>query len=217
MRRWGSRPGSAALLLAVALVAPASRAAALEARAEDLKGRPVENAVIAAHRVEGDEPVMASPDVQVIDQVDKEFIPGVKAVRVGTPISFPNGDNIRHHVYSFSDAKKFELPLYKGTPTEPVVFDEPGVVVLGCNIHDWMLAYVYVLDTPYFGITGPDGSARLDGLPPGEYHVELMHPRAKGSSADTRVAARVTEGGGEPIVFHIKLKPDFRSRAPRAG
>lgn len=82
-------------------------------------------------------------------------------VYVGTRVTFPNRDNIRHHVYSFSSAKKFELPLYIGTPAAPVVFDKPGVVALGCNIHDWMLAYIYVLTTPHFAKTAADGKARL--------------------------------------------------------
>jgi hypothetical protein len=73
----------------------------------------------------------------------------------------PNSDNIRHHVYSFSPAKKFELPLYSGVPAEPVVFDKVGFVTLGCNIHDWMIAFVAVLPTPYFQATGKDGRATL--------------------------------------------------------
>ena len=72
----------------------------------------------------------------------------------------PNRDNIRHHVYSFSPAKRFELPLYAGVPTQPVLFDKAGVVVLGCNIHDWMIGYIYVSDSPWFGKTGADGTVR---------------------------------------------------------
>ena len=194
------------------------QAATLEARVEDPKGRPCADAVIAVRAKNAGAVPAGDLEVQVIDQVDKEFVPRVRAVRVGTPISFPNGDDIRHHVYSFSDAKKFELPLYKGTPTAPVIFDQPGVVVLGCNIHDWMMAYVYVLDTPYFGITGPDGTVRIQGLPPGEYDVEVLHPRAKGSGDDRRTSVRIAETSPEPVSFRIRLKPDFRNaRAPRAG
>jgi Plastocyanin len=101
----------------------------------------------------------------VVDQRDKQFIPYVTAVQVGTPVIFPNSDNIRHHVYSFSPAKN-SRPLYSGVP-EPVVFDKVGFITLGCNIHDWMIAYVAVLPTPYFQVTRQDGHAVLKDLPPG--------------------------------------------------
>src|SRR5207302_1290602 len=97
----------------------------------------------------------------------------VTAVQVGTAVMFPNKDNIRHHVYSFSPAKKFELPLYAGIPAEPVVFDKEGIVTLGCNIHDWMVAYVAVLPTPYFQVTGREGRALFSDLRAGQYTVEV--------------------------------------------
>jgi len=80
-------------------------------------------------------------------------------------------------VYSFSPAKRFELRLYEGTPSDPVLFDKPGVVVLGCNIHDGMLGYVYVTDDPRFGVTDHQGKLTLDNLPVGEYRVTLWHPQ----------------------------------------
>src|SRR5204863_937520 len=99
-----------------------------------------------------------------VAQKDKTFIPFVTVVQTGTPVQFPNQDPIRHHVYSFSPPKPFEIKLYAGTPVAPIVFDKPGEVVLGCNIHDHMLAYIYVVDTPYFGKTGKDGRARLESV-----------------------------------------------------
>ena len=108
----------------------------------------------------------AKPRDNVVDQVDKQFVPKVQAVLVGTPVTFPNNDNVRHQVYSFSPAKRFELPLYAGVPAQPIVFDKPGVVVLGCNIHDWMVGYIYVSESPYFAKTGKDGKAVLADLPP---------------------------------------------------
>src|SRR6202008_4939692 len=113
----------------------------------------------------------------VMDQQGKEFVPFVLPVAVGTPVTFPNRDNIRHHVYSFSASKRCELPLYIGTPAAPVVFDKPGSVVLGCNIHDWMVGYVYVLATPYFVKTGPDGRAQLTNVAPGSYEACGWHTR----------------------------------------
>lgn len=113
----------------------------------------------------------------VIDQINKHFVPGVMAVRVNTQVRFPNSDDIRHHVYSFSPAKKFELRLYHGLSAEPVLFDKPGTVVLGCNIHDSMVGYIFVVDTPYFAVTDAQGLARIGQLPAGNYQLEIYHPR----------------------------------------
>jgi len=210
-RTWGRV--AAALVLAGLL--PTS-AAELEVRVVDRKGRPVAGAVIAAVPAERGMPSAVELPPVVIDQIDKEFVPSVTAVPAGTAISFPNLDDIRHHVYSFSPAKKFELPLYKGVPAEPVVFDQPGTVVLGCNIHDWMLAYVYVLETSYFGQTGEEGTARIVELPAGSYDVRLEHPRAKKPPAPVRI--EVGRDDPPPLSFELTLKPDFRrARAPRSG
>ena len=110
-----------------------------------------------------------------IDQVNKRFVPRVSVVRTGTAVTFPNSDNIRHQVYSFSEAKKFSLKLYAGSPKMDVVFDKPGLVVLGCNIHDSMVAFVAVVDTPYFGRLPDAGTLSLD-LPPGRYRLRLWNP-----------------------------------------
>ena len=128
------------LAIGVARAQPAGIAASVS----DEAGRPVEDAVVVAVPTDGGVRVPPRPREGIVDQVDQEFTPKVTAVLVGTPIRFPNHDNVRHQVYSFSPAKRFELPLYAGVPARPVVFDKPGVVVLGCNIHDWMVGYVYV-------------------------------------------------------------------------
>ena len=147
----------------------------------------------------------------VIDQLDQQYVPYVSAVQVGTAVTFPNKDNIRHHVYSFSPAKKFELPLYAGVPAEPVVFDKPGFVTLGCNIHDWMLAYVAVLETPHFQITGADGKATISELPTGSYKVEVWQPRMK-TAPDQGTQTLEVGGEGKELVFTLDLKPDFKSK-----
>ncbi len=112
-----------------------------------------------------------------IDQINKHFVPGVMAIRVNTLVRFPNSDDIRHHVYSFSPAKKFELRLYHGMTAEPVLFDKPGTVVLGCNIHDSMVGYIFVVDTPYFAVADAQGMARISQVPAGKYQLEIYHPR----------------------------------------
>ncbi len=151
----------------------------------------------------------------IIDQRDKQFIPYVTALQVGTSVLFPNNDNIRHHVYSLSPAKKFELPLYAGVPADPVIFDKEGFVTLGCNIHDWMIAYVAVLATPYFQITGKEGRALLRDLPPGQYLVEVWQPSIKGAPEQFAQHVDLAAKSAKELVFTLDLKPDFRAkRAP---
>lgn len=152
------------------------------------------------------------PGNEIVDQIDKEFVPYVKPVLVGSAVSFPNNDNIRHHVYSFSPAKKFELPLYAGTPAAPVVFDKPGVVTLGCNIHDWMIGFIYVADAPYFGKSTADGMVRIGNLPPGEYAVRLWHPRLMDSEESTSRRVNVEKTGTLELSWQLRLKPEFRPR-----
>ncbi len=109
-------------------------------------------------------------------QAGKQFVPQVLVVTTGTEVDFPNRDTVRHHVYSFSSVKKFELKLYIGTPTQPVLFDQPGIAVLGCNIHDQMVGWIVIVDTPYFGRTAAQGQVVLDKLPPGNYRLRSWHP-----------------------------------------
>jgi plastocyanin len=110
-----------------------------------------------------------------IDQVNKRFVPHVTILRTGTAATFPNSDKIRHQVYSFSPAKSFDLKLYAGSPKQEVVFDKPGLVVLGCNIHDSMVGFVAVVDSPYFGKVPSSGEVAVD-LPPGRYAFRIWHP-----------------------------------------
>ena len=198
------------LLLAVLVFAGDLLAGSLEVVVKDDKGGPGSDAVAYAVGAASAAPKKHA----VVDQRDKQFIPYVTAVQVGTAVSFPNSDNIRHHVYSFSPAKKFELPLYSGVPAEPVVFDKVGFVTLGCNIHDWMIAYIAVLPTPYFQVTRQDGRAVLKDLPARQYTVQVWHPALKGQAE--ALAQRVDVGGGtKSLLFTLPLKHDVRAkRAP---
>jgi plastocyanin len=181
----------------------------VEATVADEKGKPVEDAVVSLMPL-GSAPAAPAPSAAIMDQHDKEFVPYVLPVYVGTRVTFPNRDNIRHHVYSFSSAKKFELPLYIGTPAAPVVFDKPGVVALGCNIHDWMLAYIYVLTTPFFTKTAADGKARLEGLAPGAYEARVWHPRLRGDTEKTGKPVPVAAGEAAQVSFVLSLKSEWR-------
>jgi plastocyanin len=206
------RPSRGFVLLTVLVFTGDLLAGSLEVVVKDDKGRPGFDAVVYAAAVGA---ASAAPKKQgVVDQRDKQFVPYVTAVQAGTAVSFPNSDNIRHHVYSFSPAKKFELPLYSGVPAEPVVFDKVGFVTLGCNIHDWMIAYIAVLPTPYFQVTRQDGRAVLKDLPAGQYTVQVWHPALKGQPE--ALAQRVDVGGGtKSLLFTLPLKHNVRAkRAP---
>src|SRR5262249_51537063 len=128
----------------------------------------------------------------VIDQINKRFVPRVTVVRTGTSITFPNSDHIRHQVYSFSPAKTFTLKLYAGTPPTAVVFDRPGLVVLGCNIHDQMVAFVGVVDTPYFARTTATGIVTVD-VPSGRYRMRVWHPAASTALPSREITVRTDE------------------------
>lgn len=140
----------------------------------------------------------------MIDQINRMFVPAVSVIRTGTAVRFPNSDDIRHSVYSFSPAKTFTLKLYSGVPAQPVVFDKPGVVVLGCNIHDSMLAYVKVVDTPYFGKSGGDGRIALKQVPAGRYVLHLWHPWLAGDEPQQTVV--VGAGSTSPLQFALRLQ-----------
>lgn len=204
------------VVVSIALVSGAE-AAELTALIKDQRGEPVSDAVVVAVSKSGTPPLPVRPGREVVDQIAKEFVPYVKAILVGSAVNFPNKDNIRHHVYSFSPAKTFELPLYSGTPANAVLFDRPGVVTIGCNIHDWMIGYIYVAETPYFAVTGREGRVKLDNLPPGAYAVRVWHPRLEGSEESTSRALTVGPGVMD-TAWQVTLRQELRPRrAPVPG
>ncbi|MCY7296095.1 methylamine utilization protein [Alteromonas sp. a30] len=112
----------------------------------------------------------------IMDQINRQFSPYILAIQKGQKVSFPNSDSIKHHVYSFSPTKKFELQLFKNRRAQSMQFEKQGAVELGCNIHDWMLGYIFVVDTPYFAQTDKDGGVTIDA-PDGDYTLRVWHPR----------------------------------------
>jgi plastocyanin len=140
-------------------------------------GEPVGDVAVVLDPLSGTVP---QPKAQAsIEQRDREFAPYLSIVQKGAAVRFPNRDQLKHHVYSFSPAKTFEIKLYAGQPVQPVIFDKSGEVALGCNIHDWMEAHILVVDTPWFAKTGADGIARIARMPAGSYHLRVWHPRQK--------------------------------------
>jgi plastocyanin len=188
-----------ALLLALAGQA---HAAAVEALVLNPAGKPVADAAVVL------EP-LAPSHVKVhaaatIEQRNREFLPYVTVVQTGTAIDFPNNDTTRHHVYSFSPPKQFEIKLYAGKPGQPIVFDKPGEVVIGCNIHDWMEAYVLVVDSPWFAKTAADGKAVIANVPPGHYRVRLWHPLQKKAKAPADIEIGTST---DPLKLVLDVKP----------
>ena len=204
-------------LLAVTASLAHGQNAEIAATVTDAKGKPVADAVIVAVPSDGNLRLSAKPREDVMDQVNKEFLPRVQAVLVGTAVTFPNHDSVRHQVYSFSPAKRFELPLYTGVP-QAVVFDKPGVVILGCNIHDWMVGYIYVSESPHFAKTDAEGKAVLTDLPPRGYVVRVWHPQLSVAEDATRKNVDAARGGRVDVAWVLILKPEVRlRRAPTGG
>lgn len=139
---------------------------------QDTANSPLDNAVVYA---EPTQKANSPPAPAIIEQRGRQFNPLVSVVQVDSDVLFPNFDSVRHHVYSFSPAKNFELKLYSGVPANPVQFDKPGTVVLGCNIHDFMVAFIQVVDTPYFAKTDKTGKVILKNLPKGDYTLKVWH------------------------------------------
>jgi len=201
-------PFTAGIALILACAA-AAHAAELRVTVKDHKGKGVADAVVLAVPVDARNALRVRPQPDAVDQVDKEFVPYVKPIFVGSTVHFPNSDNIRHQVYSFSPVKKFELPLYGGTDAPPVTFDKPGVVILGCNIHDWMIGYIYVSETPFFAKTGPQGTAAIADLPPGEYAVRIWHPSL--DRAEETTSRHITVAAEAPVSaeWQVGLRPSI--------
>ncbi len=163
-------------LLLGGLIAASAAAGNVGVTVLDESGKPLRDAVVFLESAQAKRMVKPLPLAQMA-QRDKAFIPSLLVIPVGTSVSFPNLDTVRHHVYSFSPAKRFELKLYVGTPTNPVLFDQAGVVVMGCNIHDQMIAYILVVDTPFYGVATANGLVSINDVPLGEYSLRVWHSR----------------------------------------
>lgn len=176
------------------LTAATAQAAPVTVEVLGRDGRPLAEAVVFLESTAAAAAARPLRGVEV-EQAERRFTQRVTVVTPGTAVSFPNRDKVRHHVYSFSPAKPFELKLYIGTPANPVVFDRSGIVVLGCNIHDTMAAWVVVVDTPYFALSAADGRVRLPDVPPGGYRLRAWHPELPPGAAALDQPLQVAPGG----------------------
>lgn len=200
-------------LLGLAALACGARvtAAAITVSVLQRDGRPLVGAVLTIE-AESPGPRSAAPLQATMDQVDLAFVPDVLVIPVGSSVLFPNSDAVSHQVYSFSSARRFQLPLYRRKPYPPVLFDQAGIVTLGCNIHDNMLGYIVVTDAPWFGRSGPGGDWAADQLPAGRYRVRAWHPLLN----DTDAVEQLVELGADDARLELRLKQNLRY-APLTG
>ncbi|MBC7957142.1 MAG: methylamine utilization protein [Cytophagales bacterium] len=195
-----------ALVLSFVALATAAQAAAVTVSVTDEAGRPLANAVVMLESATGKLAVKPMPQVDIA-QAKNQFTPQLTVVTVGTAVNFPNFDTVRHHVYSFSPIKTFELKLYAGVPNSPVVFDKPGAAVLGCNIHDRMAAWVVVVDTPHHARTSDSGQVKLDGVPAGNYRLLAWHAGVPAGKEPAPLALSVAAGGNTQAQIKLPASP----------
>jgi len=199
-----------ASLLALTLSTGAAHAADLQITVTNMAGAPVRDAVVTAKPSVGGWAVNSrtkfSWNYEMV-QHNIIFDPHVLVVPTGAEVTFPNRDKVRHHVYSFSPAKTFEIRLYGREENRKVVFDKAGVVSLGCNIHDGMIAYVFVSDTAYVAKTGADGVAVLRGLPAGAARVAVWQPKIRAPGAQKTLSVTVPAQGLMRQTVAVNVRP----------
>jgi len=197
----GARQWAAALLLAALTRVGPAPAATLVITVQSPDGHALAGAVVTARPL-GAPGKRPAPVHAVMDQVDRAFAPDLLVVPIGSTVEFPNSDSVSHQIYSFSQPKRFKLPLYRGKPYPPVPFDQAGVVTLGCNIHDDMLAYLLVTDAPWFGRTDKSGAWVAD-VPRGRYRVSIWHPRMRETEADLERELTVGDADRAELTVHL--------------
>jgi plastocyanin len=203
-------------MLALGGAAAIAQAASLAVTVTRPGGEPVASAVIQLH---GPPALNApAPETAVVDQVNQAFTPDLTIMPVGSSVTFPNSDKVSHQVYSFSPARRFQLPLYRGTPYAPIRFDAPGIITLGCNIHDDMIAYLVVSDAARFGRTDAQGVWKTDDLPAGEYRVRIWHPRMReaGGMIERVITLDAPQSATLVVQLTRPLRPEPLGRKPRS-
>ncbi len=199
---------AAAAFAALTLFAFAQPALAGELRIAvlDAGGRPVPNAVVRLLSAKQPPGPVRFPWAMRMSQRDMQFDPFVLIAPAGATVAFPNFDSQRHHVYSFSEAGPFELRLYGRDETRSAQFRNVGVIAVGCNIHDSMSAFIYVVDTPFAAKTGADGVAVLNGAPAGAATLRVWHPYLRAPNNTVERAITLTAANSEQT-FQVRMRP----------
>lgn len=174
----------------------------------DESGRPEANAVISLVPADQTLPVVnvGPAGAKIIDQHDEMFDPLVTVVQRGGSVTFTNSDKTQHHVYSFAPIKRFQFLLKPGDRSPALVFDQPGVAAIGCNIHDHMVTYVFVADTPYIVQTNASGYGVISNIPKGAYRARAWHPDMKPGKAPAQAMVEVGPGARLRMVVPILPK-----------
>jgi len=172
-------------------------------------GAPVSNAVVTVFPGGRPAPITGPQRSFEIAQRDLQFSPFVLVVPVGSQVAFPNYDAVRHHVYSFSPIRRFDLRLFAREQSRSVLFDRPGFVPIGCNIHDNMIAFVAVVETALAARTDSAGRATIDNVPGGETIVRVWHPylRAPGNQLQLRWSAPANGRQGQVVTVALRPPP----------
>lgn len=160
-------------------LALAAQPASLRVQVLDQRGAPVRDAVVELDVPGGVTGQVRFPWRLAVAQKDQQFVPGTLVVAKGSTVAFPNLDQVRHSVYSFSKAAKFTIDLYGRDQSRTHGFQIAGTVALGCNIHDQMRGYIRVVDTPYAGKTDANGWITLSGIPAGAGRIVVWHPQLR--------------------------------------
>lgn len=211
------RASQGAALALYMLAAAAAHAGLFVGVASDRDGQALPNVVMALKPIGAKAPDTAPASITVAQEA-LTFKPYVTAIRSGSSVVFANRDKVEHHIKSFSSSKPFEIAVHKpGDTPAPIRFDKEGAVVAYCILHDWMRAYVYVADTPWFAVSGDNGFARIENIPPGEYEVVAWHPDLGQYKPPLISKVTIAATGTSQSTMKFEFKPRAVRQAPKTG
>ncbi len=200
-------------VLAGLFAGAAANAADLDVQVRTASGAPVRDAVVTLHLVRQPTPSPRTAGNYAIDQQNIQFQPFVAIVPVGASVAFMNHDAVRHHVYSFSEAKRFELKVNERQVNRVVTFDRAGIVPLGCNIHDRMIAFINVVDTPWAAKTDANGNVSFRGVPAAGVTIDVWHPYLRAPANRVSRPAALAQGPARRESFTVALRSPPRPPA----
>jgi hypothetical protein len=187
--------------------APLAQAGQVEISAYDNSGKPLPDVAIALYPASGIPNYLPPTPDAVVAQHGMQFEPFLTVIRTGTRVTFPNRDNMEHHLKSFSETKSFEFQIYSAGTPPPVTFDKAGPVALYCLLHEWMRGFIYVVDTPYYAATDGSGTVSLSNLPDGKYEVRAWHPIMSSYLPPLFTSVTVNASATIPVRFDFPFKP----------
>ena len=192
-------------------------AGTLVAIAGDRDGQAMTNVVVTLKPIGVAAPVTV-PATITVTQEGMTFKPYISIIRKGSSVVFANRDTVEHHIKSFSSSRPFEIAVHKpGDTPPPIRFESEGAIVAYCILHDWMRAYVYVTDTPWYGSSDVSGITRIDNIPAGEYEVTAWHPDLGQFKPPLTTKLTVPASGTAQATFKFELKPRAIRQAPKSS